>query len=418
MATPSNKKTGVLLREINRDEWETVTIAEMGDFFKGGGFSMKDTCSIGVPCTMYGDLYVKYSTRFSNVDYHIPPNIAKYSVYVRNGDLLFTASGENAEEIGKCAGYFGRAPICIGGDIIVLRPYTNYDSKFLAYLFNSSSCIRQKAMLGQGDAVVHISVSNLGGVRLKIPNKVKEQRIIAHSLIRVDDHLLSLKRLIAKQEAIKKATLKLLLEPKDETPLVPIGEAFTISGGLSASRADLGKTGLCYLHYGDIHSATTTTIDIDADYSIIPKLNIPLSKVSSKSLLLDGDVVFVDASEDDEGTSRFIVVRNKNAISFVAGLHTIVAKQKTQIFEADFLAYVFSSRFVKNQFVHYAVGTKVSGVNKRSIQNIYIPCPPLEKQKQIGKQLAAIDFILQPLQDALKKTQQIKQGMMRHFFGA
>jgi hypothetical protein len=48
-------------------------------------------------------------------------------------------------------------------------------------------------------------------------------------------------------------------------------------------------------------------VDVGVEYQDIPKLDIPLKKVSPTSLLEDGDVVFVDASEDDEGTSRHVV---------------------------------------------------------------------------------------------------------------
>ena len=43
-----------------------------------------------------------------------------------------------------------------------------------------------------------------------------------------------------------------------------------------------------------------TFIDTHGHYQDIPRLNVPLSKVSLNSMLDDGDVVFVDASEDDE----------------------------------------------------------------------------------------------------------------------
>src|ERR1017187_3900361 len=88
----------------------------------------------------------------------------------------------------------------------------------------------------------------------------------------------------------------------------PLGELFAFSGGYSASRDQLSSEGHCYLHYGDIHVSAKTSVDTRLDYEDIPKLDIPLKEVSPRSLLSDGDVVFVDASEDDEGTDRKSVV--------------------------------------------------------------------------------------------------------------
>ena len=72
-------------------------------------------------------------------------------------------------------------------------------------------------------------------------------------------------------------------------------ELFDIKGGFSASRADLSEKGYCYLHYGDIHGSDKTFIDTEEDFLKIPKLDVPLNKISNGSLLNDGDVVFVDA---------------------------------------------------------------------------------------------------------------------------
>lgn len=61
-----NIKTSGL--KCDRSTWKTVRLGEVGDFFKGHGVTMKDTCVTGVPCTMYGDIYVKYGIIFEQVD--------------------------------------------------------------------------------------------------------------------------------------------------------------------------------------------------------------------------------------------------------------------------------------------------------------------------------------------------------------
>src|SRR5690606_29269135 len=106
------------------------------------------------------------------------------------------------------------------------------------------------------------------------------------------------------------------------------GELFNFGGGYSASRAQLSHKGHSYLHYGDIHMASSTVMDVQAEYHRIPKLEVPLSEVPAVSLLNEGDVVFVDASEDSDGVSKHVVVSNPDGVPFISGLHTIVAKPK------------------------------------------------------------------------------------------
>lgn len=174
---------------------------------------------------------------------------------------------------------------------------------------------------------------------LKIPKpSIEEQQAIAEALSDTDALIESLEQLIAKKRQIKQGAMQELLTGQRRLPGFSgewiekaFGELFDFSGGFSASREDLSLEGYCYLHYGDIHGSKRQYIDMLKDFSQIPKIQIDIKRISSKSLLKNGDVVFVDASEDDSGVSKHIVVRNEKDIPFISGLHTIVAKQK-QIF--------------------------------------------------------------------------------------
>ena len=188
---------------------------------------------------------------------------------------------------------------------------------------------------------------------------------------------------------------------------------FSFSGGYSASRDQLSSEGHCYLHYGDIHGATKTTVDVRADYQNIPKLDVPLKRVASKSLLEDGDVVFVDASEDDEGTSRHVVVVNKDKKPFISGLHTIVAKSKADELVHEYRRYCFQTATIRQQFLFYAVGTKVSGISKTNIAKLKLPVPTLPEQRTIAEALMEMDAELAALGKRREKTRALKQAMMQ-----
>ena len=192
-----------------------------------------------------------------------------------------------------------------------------------------------------------------------------------------------------------------------------IGDAFDISGGFSASRDQLSSSGHCYLHYGDIHRANKSFIDVRFQYLDIPKLNIPLNQVSPKSLLKDGDVVFVDASEDDEGTSKHLVVVNAEEITFISGLHTIVAKSKAPSYDNVYKRYCFQTQDLKRQFYFYAVGTKVSGISKTNIKKVFIPRPPLPEQTVIAAALSDVDALIQSLDKLIAKKRDLKQAAMQ-----
>jgi type I restriction enzyme S subunit len=267
-----------------------------------------------------------------------------------------------------------------------------------------------------------MGVLNAGLLRpfpIQLP-ALPEQRAIAAALSDVDGLLGALDRLIAKKRDLKQAAMQQLLTGQTRLPgfkgewvVKTLGELFNFGGGYSASRDQLSTEGHCYLHYGDIHGTSKTCIDADADFQDIPKLDIPLKRVSSASLLADGDVVFVDASEDDAGTSKHVVVVNKSRKPFISGLHTIVAKSKTDELAHEYRHYCFQTPAIRQQFLFYAVGTKVSGISKSNIPKLTLTFPPLPEQTAIATVLSDMDLELAALEQRRDKTRALKQGMMQ-----
>jgi len=193
-----------------------------------------------------------------------------------------------------------------------------------------------------------------------------------------------------------------------------IGKLFSISGGFSSSRDQLSDEGFCYLHYGDIHKSNKTYINVEEEYPEIPKLKIDIKSISPKSLLNDGDVVFVDASEDDEGASKHVVIRNPQGIPYISGLHTIVIKSNDDSVVNLYKQFCFQTSNVKKQFKFYAVGTKVTGISKTNIANIQIALPPTKaEQTAIATSLSDTDTLINSLEKLIAKKRNIKRGVMQ-----
>jgi type I restriction enzyme S subunit len=120
---------------------------------------------------------------------------------------------------------------------------------------------------------------------------------------------------------------------------------------------------------------------------------------------------FLDASEDDEGTSRHVVVVNKDKKPFISGLHTIVGKSKTDELAHEYRRYCFQTAAIRNQFFFYAVGTKVSGISKTNIAKLTLPVPSVPEQTAIASVLADMDAELAALEARRAKTADLKQAM-------
>lgn len=265
-----------------------------------------------------------------------------------------------------------------------------------------------------------LNFGQIGSFRLPVPPST-EQRAIATALSDVDALIASQEKLIAKKRDLKQAAMQQLLTGQRRLPgfsgeweVKRLGDLFTFSGGLSASRDQLSETGHCYLHYGDIHKSSKAFIDVAVEFTDIPKLDVRLSDVSPSALLKDGDVVFVDASEDDEGTSRHWVVANREGRPYISGLHTIVAKSRDNSLSNGFKRYCFQTQHIKQQFLFYSVGTKVSGISKPNIAKLELKFPrTLEEQTAIATILSDMDSEIAALEARRDKTRALKRGMMQ-----
>lgn len=205
---PGYKQTEV---GVIPEDWDVKKCSELGSFYKGKGISSRDLVTDGLPCIMYGDIYVKFDTKFSNPDFRIAKQTASNSSMARTGDLFFTSSGETAEEIGKCVVYQGNDDIYIGGDIIALTPNSDNDSLFMAYMQNGNMLLSQKAKLGQGHTVVHIYTEHIKSLNMPTPSTKTEQTAIAAVLSDMDAEITALESKRDKTRALKQGMMQELL---------------------------------------------------------------------------------------------------------------------------------------------------------------------------------------------------------------
>ena len=96
-----------------------------------------------------------------------------------------------------------------GGDIVIFRP-RQQDSMYLGYLMNHPSVVAQKARMGQGDAVVHISARNLATLEVIIP-EFAEQVAIAAVISDLDADITALVARRDKTLMVKQGMLQELL---------------------------------------------------------------------------------------------------------------------------------------------------------------------------------------------------------------
>ena len=190
-------------------EWHLTTLKAVGTFSKGKGIRRNEVVTEGLPCIRYGEIYTHHNDYIRDFLSFIPLEVARRSRRLRKGDLLFAGSGETAEEIGKCVAFLDEIEAYAGSDIVILTP-SGHNSMYLGYLMNHPSIAQQKARMGQGDAVVHISARNLAQLNVRLP-AASEQAAIATVLSDIDAELAALEVRLAKTRALKQGMMQELL---------------------------------------------------------------------------------------------------------------------------------------------------------------------------------------------------------------
>ncbi len=193
---------------------------------------------------------------------------------------------------------------------------------------------------------------------------------------------------------------------------VKLGEMCDVLSSIPLSRAELSDAGYCYLHYGDIHKMSRFSVDVNS-YLDRKKANVEDPK--DDVLLLDGDLVFVDASEDYEGVSKYVVIKNTKNIPFISGLHTIHLRSKNAEIDNGYKEFVFQNAAVKQQMKTKSTGMKVFGLNKTEIQKIIFPLPPLPEQKAIADLLSTWDTAIEKTERLIELKGKQKKWLMQNF---
>lgn len=195
---------------------DLIALGSIGRFVKGRGLAKADLTDEGIPCLRYAEIYTKYGDVTRTLVSRTSDAGARASQVLKHGDIVFAASGETAEEIGKVVAYLGPGPAAVGGDTIILTEHRQ-DSAFLAHALNSEHAAKQKAALGKGHSVVHIHAPDLAKLMLWVP-PLPQQRRIAAVLDAWDAAIATAERLVeAKRRELAAYAQKVLLEENRAT---------------------------------------------------------------------------------------------------------------------------------------------------------------------------------------------------------
>lgn len=225
---PDGKPTGNPALPAIPLHWDVRRLAHCGVFLKGTGGSKDDIAEDGPPCVRYGDLYTTHSFFIERSRTRIARDVARNYTPIKYGDVLFAASGETFEDIGKSAVNLIEGDAYCGGDVVILRPCVPVDPRFLGYAADSRNAAAQKASRGRGTTVKHIYPDQLKQVVIALPPQEEQKAIVSF----LDRETAKIDALVAEQER--------LIELLEEERQAVISRAVTKGLNLDASMKPSG----------------------------------------------------------------------------------------------------------------------------------------------------------------------------------
>lgn len=389
---------------IDRSTWKCV---RLGDFES----HRNNTCARSLMTSdfgsihniHYGDILVKYNEVVSllhhNVDYltvegetHSPKD------YVCDGDVIIADTAED-ETVGKTVEIqdVGNRKVVAGLHTFLYRPPPNmFVRGWLGYWMNSSAYHSQLFQYMTGTKVLSLTRASIAATVVQYPFKELQRQIVT-ALDSIQTQIKATQKLIAKYEAIKKATVNLLLKQKADWRQISLG--------------DIGDVLMCKRI---LKNQTTETGDV------------PFYKIGTFGRTPDS---FISRSLFKDFKARFSYPQKGDVLLSAAGTigRTVVFNGEDAYFQDSNIVWIDNDeRAVTNRFLNVLYGQMnwqtenggtVSRLYNANIRNTKIKIPSLSEQKRIVAILDSIDGTINGLKSQLAKAQDVKQGMMSYFFG-
>ena len=160
------------------DSWEWCRIRSVGNITRGNGIRRTETIENGHPCIRYGEIYTSYNISFMDTKSFVDKELYDKCRHISHGDVVFTLTGENKQDIAKAIAYLGKEDVAAGGDLAYWSHH-RMNPLYLVYFLASPYAISKKVVLSTGDIIVHISADKIGSILIPVPPIEEQNRIVS-----------------------------------------------------------------------------------------------------------------------------------------------------------------------------------------------------------------------------------------------
>ena len=403
---PAMKDTGVPRLEAVPKHWDVRRLGQIGRLSKGNGGNKDDEMPMGVPCVRYGDLYTTHTYFIRRSRSFVLQSTAERYTPIKSGDILFAASGETYEEIGKSAVNLMQSEACCGGDLILFRPEHPLEARYMGYATDCRPAAIQKAMMGRGITVKHIYGNQLKSLALALP-PLTEQAAISRFLDHADRcirrYIRAKQKLIALLEEQKQAIIHQAVTGQIDVGTGQPYPAYTPSGvewlgGVPGHwevrrMRHLVSTVTVGIQMGPFGASLTRLQHKDTGYKLYGQENTIsgnfgrgsrwITQKQFKELqryeLLPGDLVLTR-----KGSIGKCRLATEDMVPGIIDSDTIRVRPDENLVLRGFVVLLFhQAAYLRQQIEVFQRGAVVGGLNTATIAALCVVVPPVREQAAI-----------------------------------
>jgi len=389
--------------------WTVKRLGALGAFTRGTGGAKEDNREAGIPVVRYGDLYSKFDVTITEAAAFVSESDAPRYTPLPMLSIVFAASGESADDIGKSALSLLPEPAVVGGDAVLFCPRDEVDPLYLAYALESRPLKACKALRATGYTVVHISAGRLKTLPIPVP-PLAEQRVIAGYLdretARIDELIGEQRRLIDLLHERRAATIAEALEGPDAVPLRRLVDAARPMTYGILQCGDSVENGVPYIGPSDMPGEGRAP-----NLGSLRRTTREISEAYQRSILRAGDVVV----SIGPAYGKVAVVSDELSGANLTQ-DTVRVAVVPHLVDTRYLVWVLLSRAASDYWDLEITGATFRRLNLGTLSRTPIPLPSLSEQRRVAAYLddktARIDHLVKEAERLIELARERRSALI------
>ena len=266
------------------------------------------------------------------------------------------------------------------------------NNKFLYYYLDSK--IKSIAKFYRGSGIKHPDMSQVLEMQIPLPPlRVQEE------IVKILDKFTDLENELENELRMRKMQFNAyrdkLLTFDNGVKFEKLGDLGSFIGGLKGkSKKDFRDGNNKLITYKNVYN------NMAIDQNLSDKVKI--EKNESQNVLQYGDICFTGSSEtlDESGLSSVVTDVPTSGL-YLNSFCFLFRFNNVKLMNPNFSKYLFRSNLIRKQICRIAQGVTRFNISKKGMNDITIPVPPLENQKEIVEKLDKFNDMCNEISDGL-----------------